>query len=117
MQIILNYLSMLKVNHNVIVSGRSIMKIYPDVDYHLFITASLEERVKRKCIQYNENENKNSVRKNIILRDILQRIAGFYKIHKNTIKIDVTDCKSVEESTSKVLEYIKTGDGIYALYK
>ena len=112
-----NLIDELKVNHNVIVSGRSIMKIYPDVDYHLFITASLEERVKRKCIQYNENENKNSVRKNIILRDILQRIAGFYKIHKNTIKIDVTDCKSVEESTSKVLEYIKTGDGIYALYK
>ena len=54
------------------------MKIYPDVDYHLFITASLEECVKRRCIQYNENENKNSVRKNIILRDILQRIAGFY---------------------------------------
>ena len=112
-----NLIDELKVNHNVIVSGRSIMKIYPDVDYHLFITASLEERVKRKCIQYNENENKNSVRKNIILRDILQRIAGFYKIHKNTIKIDVTCCKSVEESTSKVLEYIKTGDGIYALYK
>ena len=112
-----NLIDEIKKEHNVILSGRSIMKIYPDVDYHLFITASLEERVKRKCIQYNENENKNSVRKNIILRDILQRIAGFYKIHKNTIKIDVTDCKSVEESTSKVLEYIKTGDGIYALYK
>lgn len=113
-----NLIDELKVNHNVIVSGRSIMKIYPDVDYHLFITASLEERVKRKCIQYNENENKNSVRKNIILRDILQRIAGFYKIHKNTIKIDVTDCKSVEESTNKVKEYIKqTGDDKNAIHK
>ena len=34
----------------------------------------------------------------------LQKIAGFYKIHPNTIQIDVTDCKSVEESTDKVLE-------------
>ena len=107
----------IKKEHNVILSGRSIMKIYPEVDYHLFITASLKERVNRKSIQYKEYKNKNSVRRNIILRDVLQKIAGFYKIHKNTIKIDVTDCKSVEESTSKVLEYIKTGDGIYALYK
>ena len=38
-----NLIDELKVNHNVIVSGRSIMKIYPDVDYHLFITASLED--------------------------------------------------------------------------
>ena len=107
----------LKVNHNVIVSGRSIMKIYPEVDYHVFITASLKERVNRKSIQYKEYKNKNSVRRNIILRDILQKLAGFYKIHKNTIKIDVTECKSVEESTNKVLEYIKIGDDKDAIYK
>ena len=108
----------LKVEHNVIVSGRSIMKIYPDVDYHLFITASLEERVKRKCIQYKDKENKKEVIRNIIIRDILQKLAGFYKIHKNTIKIDVTECKSVEESTRKVLKYIKyTGEDINAIHK
>ena len=107
----------IKKDHNVILSGRSIMKIYPKVDYHLFITASLKERVNRKCIQYKKKDNKHSVRKNIILRDILQKIAGFYKIHENTIKIDVTECKSVEESTRKVLEYIKTGDDIDALHK
>lgn len=97
----------LKKEYNVIVSGRSIMKIYPDIDYHLFITASLDERVKRKCIQYNEQTNQKEVRKNIVKRDRLQKIAGFYKIYPNTIKIDVTECKSVEESTNKVLECIK----------
>ena len=101
-----NLIDELKKEHDVIVSGRSIMKIYPEIDYHLFITASLKERVNRKCIQYKSNENKSSVRKNIILRDILQKIAGFYKIHKNTIKIDVTECKSVEESTRKVKLFI-----------
>ena len=101
-----NLIDELKKEHDVIVSGRSIMKIYPEIDYHLFITASLKERVNRKCIQYKSNENKSSVRKNIILRDILQKIAGFYKIHKNTIKIDVTECKSVEESTRKVQLFI-----------
>lgn len=97
----------LKKEHNVIVSGRSIMKIYPNIDYHLFITASLDERVKRKCIQYNEKNNQKEVKKNIVKRDRLQKLAGFYKIYPNTIKIDVTECKSVKESTDKVLEYIK----------
>ena len=40
----------LKQNYNVIISGRSIMKIYPNTEYHLFITADLDERIKRKFI-------------------------------------------------------------------
>ena len=112
-----NLIDEIKKEHNVILSGRSIMKIYPEVEYHLFITASLKERVNRKCIQYKDKENKKEVKRNIIIRDILQKLAGFYKIHKNTIKIDVTECKSVEESTNKVLEYIKTGDDVDALQK
>lgn len=98
----------LKKENDIILSGRAIMQIYPNVDYHLFITASLEERVKRKCIQYNEKESKKEVKRNIKIRDFLQKLAGFYKIYPNTIKIDVTNCKSVEESTNKVLKYIKT---------
>ena len=97
----------LKQENDVIVSGRALMEIYPDLDYHLFVTASLEERVKRKCIQYKEKNSKSSIKRNIKLRDRLQKIAGFYKIYPKTIQIDVTDCKSVEESTDKVLEKIK----------
>ena len=102
-----NLIDELKQENAVIVSGRSLMEIYPDLDYHIFISASLEERVKRKCIQYKEKERKASVKRNIKIRDRLQKIAGFYKIYPNTIKIDVTECKSVEESTDKVLENIK----------
>ena len=102
-----NLINELRKENSVIVSGRALMEIYPDLDYHLFITASLEERVKRKCIQYKEKNSKASVKRNIKIRDSLQKMAGFYKIHPNTIKIDVTDCKSVEESTDKVLENIK----------
>ena len=102
-----NLIEELKEDNNVIVSGRALMQIYPKLDYHLFITASLEERVKRKCIQYKEKEDKRAVKRNIRLRDFLQKLAGFYKIYPNTIKIDVTACKSVEESTQKVLTYIK----------
>lgn len=101
-----NLIEELKKEYNVIVSGRSIMKIYPDIDYHFFISASLNERVRRKCIQYNEKNKSLEVKVNIIKRDILQRMAGFYKIYPNTIKVDVTECKSVEDSTNKVLKYV-----------
>ena len=56
----------LKKDKVVIVSGRSIMKIYPDIDYHFFITASLKERIKRKCIQYKEKNNNIKIKLNII---------------------------------------------------
>ena len=102
-----NLINELKKEHNVIVSGRALMEIYPKLDYHLFITASLEERVKRKCIQYKEKSSKASVKRNIKIRDNLQKMAGFYKIYPNTIQIDVTNCKSVKESTDKVLESMK----------
>lgn len=96
----------LKQNYNVIISGRSIMKIYPNTDYHLFITADLDERIKRKCIQYKNEVSKEEVKQNIIKRDELQKQAGFYSLHKKTITIDVTECKTVDEATNKVLEQI-----------
>ncbi len=101
-----------KKDYNVIISGRSLMQIYPQLDYHFFITASLEERVKRKCIQYKEKNNQKEIKRNILLRDGLQKIAGFYKIYPNTIKVDVTECSCVEESTEKILKYLK--EEIYA---
>lgn len=102
-----NLIEELKKKHNVIVSGRALMEIYPDLDYHLFVTASLEERVKRKCIQYKEKETPKAIKRNIKMRDALQKMAGFYKIYSNTIEIDVTECGSVGESTDKVLEVMK----------
>lgn len=97
----------LKENYNVIVSGRSVMKIYPDCDYHFFIVADLEERLKRKCSQYKNKEEIEEIRQNIIKRDELQEKAGFYEYSPITIEIDVTDCKNVSESTKKVMEKIK----------
>ena len=96
-----------KKEYNVIVSGRALISIYPELDYHFFITASLDERVKRKCIQYKGEEDEKEIRNNIIKRDKLQEEAGFYKLSPNTKEIDVTECKTVEESTEKVLSNIK----------
>ncbi|MCI9178384.1 MAG: hypothetical protein HFJ28_07625 [Clostridia bacterium] len=96
-----------KQNYTVIVSGRDLMKIYPNLDYHFLITASLEERVKRKYIQYEGKIAEKEVKENIIKRDELQEKSGFYQKYDKTILIDVTECKTVEASAKKVLEYIK----------
>lgn len=95
----------LRKNYNVIISGRGVLNIYPDCDYHLFITASLEERVKRKARQYNEN-SLEEIRNNIIKRDELQKEVGYYDLSSKTKVIDVTKCNSAKESADKILEIL-----------
>ena len=101
-----NIINEFKEKYNVILSGRALMSIYPELDYHFFITASLDERVKRKASQYGENANLEELKEHIMLRDELQKKAGFYDLNEKTIKVDVTDCKSAKESTDKLLQYI-----------
>lgn len=101
-----NIIDNLKKEHTVIISGRGIMKIYPDTDYHFFVTATLEERVRRKCIQYGTN-NIAEIKENIQTRDKLQEKAGFYEKSDKTIEIDVTNCANASEAINKMLEYIK----------
>ncbi len=95
-----------KQNYNVILSSRDIVKMYPEVDYHFFIYASLDERIRRKCIQYNGELNEKEVRENIKKRDELQEKSGFYKIYDITQKIDVTNC-SIKEGAQKIFNNIK----------
>lgn len=108
-----NIINNFKEKYNVIVSGRALMEIYPDLDYHFLITASLDERVRRKARQYND-VNLEELREHITKRDELQEKSGFYKIYPNTIKVDVTDCKTVEDSSNKVCDYIKETQMIIA---
>lgn len=102
----------LKKQYHVIFSGRAIMKIYPESDYHFFIVADLEERVRRKCIQYKNVVKMEEIRDNIIKRDTLQEKSGFYEYSPITIEVDVTDCKDVEESTERVLQKIKIEENV-----
>lgn len=100
-------IDMYKQKYNLIISGRDLMKIYPQLNYHFFITADLEERVNRKMKQYSNSQiTREELRKHIQERDKLQEESGFYKRYDKTIDIDVTDCKNEEESAKKVLEHI-----------
>ena len=83
------------------------MAIYPELNYHFFIVADLDERVNRKMKQYSDTEiTKEELTKHIKERDKLQEECGFYKRYTITKDIDVTDCKTAEESDRKVRKYI-----------
>ncbi len=96
-------------DYNIILSSRDIVKMYPDVTYHFFITADLEERINRKYIQYNGEISKQELKDLIEQRDKLQENSGYYKIYENTEIIDVTKCTSIEEASKKVVDKIKQG--------
>ena len=94
-------IDMYKKQYNLIISGRDLMRIYPKLDYHFFITADLDTRVERKVSQY-QDVNKEQIKEHIIQRDKLQEESGFYKRYDKTIDVDVTDCSTPEESARKV---------------
>ena len=88
-----------KKQYNLIISGRDLMKIYPELD--------LDTRVDRKMHQYeDETITREELKKHIEERDMLQEQAGFYKRYSKTIDVDVTECKNAEESAMKILEKI-----------
>lgn len=96
-----------KKKYNIILSSRDIVKMYPDVTYHFFIDASIEERTNRKYMQYNKEIPKEQIKEMIQNRDELQEKSGYYKIYPQTQIIDVTNCKSAKESAQVVLENMK----------
>ena len=98
-------------NYNVILSSRDIVKMYPDFTYHFFIDASIEERTNRKYMQYNKEIERDKIREMIEERDKLQKKAGYYKIYPQTQIIDVTECKTIEESAEKVFQNIEVQKG------
>lgn len=94
-------------DYNIILSSRDIVKMYPDVTYHFFVDASIEERTNRKYMQYNKEIPKEQIKEMIQNRDELQEKSGYYKIYPQTKIIDVTNCKSAEESAELVLKNMK----------
>lgn len=97
-----------KEKFNVIFSARDIITIYPNLTCHVYITADLKERVQRRYNQYEGKYTIEEVQKMILKRDELHEKSGFNKMGKNSITIDVTECKDAKESAQKVLQEINT---------
>lgn len=104
-KIVEKYIDNYKQKYNVIFSGRDTKKIYPKLNYHIFLTANIDKRVEWKSNQYNQKE-KEEIKENILKRDELQKKAGYYETYDDTITIDVSASNSIEESTKQVLNHI-----------
>ena len=105
-----NIIENLKQKYNVILSSRDIVNMYPKVDYHFLLVADIDERVRRKMNQYKGEITSDELKEHIQKRDELQKQSGYYKIHPITKVIDVTACKTVEDETNKIMEFIKNNN-------
>ena len=103
-----NIIEKYRENFNVIVSGRDLVEIYPDVTCHVFITADLEEKY-----------SKEEIRDIIIKRDEIHKNAGFDRVGNKNINFDVTNYENAHQSTTELVkkliekEYLKKEDIIW----
>lgn len=102
-----NIIEQYKKKYNIIVSARELLDIYPNMDCHVFVTASLEERIKRRYAQYNGKYTVEEITKMIESRDKLHEQSGFNKKGAKTITVDVTESKNAKEAAEKILKTAK----------
>lgn len=102
-----NIIEQYKQKYNIIVSARELLDIYPNMDCHVFVTATLEERIKRRYAQYNGKYTVEEITKMIESRDKLHKQSGFNKKGAKTITVDVTESKNAKEAAEKILKTAK----------
>ena len=97
---------------NIIMEGRDITTVvFPDADYKFYLDATVEERAKRRLIDY-QNQNKKmtikQVEEEIRIRDKMdmEKDFGALKRTDDQIYIDSTNM-SIEEVVDEMIKYIK----------
>ena len=99
------------VNGGIIMDGRDIgTVVLPDADYKFFLTASVDERTKRRYLELlsiGEATDENSVKENLIKRDKIdsERKVSPLKQANDAILIDNTNLNK-EETIELILSYI-----------
>ena len=88
--------------YNVVVTARNLVNIYPDMTYHVYVTADINERVERRYKQYNGKYSKEEIKEMILKRDKIHEKAGFNKKFERSIDVDITECKNAKESAKKI---------------
>ena len=104
-KIVKKYIDSYKEKYNVIFSGRDTKRIYPDLDFHIMLTADINKRVEWKSHQY-PNISKEEIKSQIELRDELQRKNGYYDTFEDTITLDLSDYNTIEEKTELLYKTI-----------
>jgi len=84
--------------------------VFPDADVKIFLTASLEERAKRRWLEYGErgeHKDLDSIIKDIEQRDRSDSTREFAPLKKadDAIVVDTTD-KSIEKVVDTIIQII-----------
>jgi len=100
---------------SVVMDGRDIGSVVlPNAEFKFYITASVEERSRRRYLELQDKNEKNitleKVTEDIIKRDEIDSSREFAPLIKanDAILIDTTD-KTVEDSLNLITSYIKRG--------
>lgn len=99
-------------NGKLVISGRDIgSEIFPDAKFKFFLTASLEERAKRRFKQLKEKDTKityGAVLKDIMERDKQdsEREASPMRIPKDAYVLDNTNL-NIEDTVAEMLKHIQ----------
>jgi cytidylate kinase len=89
-------------NHSVVMDGRDIGEcVLPDADYKFYLTASIEERSRRRLEELQSAGYKadmDATKKEILVRDMkdTQRQTGALKILDDSIVIDTSDLTATQ---------------------
>ncbi len=98
---------MYKKQYNILLSGRNVVKMYPNLDLHIFIKCDIDLRVERRYKQYKGKYSREELKKIIIERDEIHNKAGFNELTDKSVVIDISNCKTAKQSTDLVYEEIK----------
>lgn len=102
----------LKQKNNVLLNARRPVSVYPKLDKHLFLTASFDERVRRK-MKMNKESFADTYDK-LSRRDILEKESGFLNTYSFTKIIDTTNL-SKDEVIKAVIDSIDQNINITSL--
>lgn len=94
--------------YNIVVTARNLVAIYPNMTAHVYITADLDERVRRRYKQYQGKFTEDEIRKMIIKRDKIHEEAGFNAKCDRSVEVDITDCKTASQSAKKIYDSLKS---------
>lgn len=98
-----NIIDDLKQNNDVLINARRPVIAYPDLDYHIFLTANFDTRVKRKVLM--NNESYEITYNKLMKRDEMERKGNFWQTYDFTYVIDTTNL-SKNDVLEKVDEII-----------
>lgn len=98
--------------NGVVMAGRDIgTVVFPDAGHKFFLTASLEEKVRRRAAQYErrgENADREAMRREVEARDRIdtQRKVAPLRAAPDAVVID-TDHLDVEQVVDVILEHVR----------